>query len=71
MVQIRRPVLRLTPLRLAQTVAVVLFGAYLDLRLIRLSQSEMDQFRERTRLYGDWRARNARKPVEDNETLKE
>lgn len=57
----------------ARACAVAFFwvgvGFYLDVKYFRMGMEEMDTFRERTQLYGDWRARGMRKPLPDRETL--
>lgn len=65
---------RATPRRLAWTAIVVSFAFYLDTKYFSLMQSELTQFQEKSRLYGDWRARNARKPASkavDHEVLQQ
>lgn len=44
-------------------ISLVLFGIYLDYRWTKLSQSEMNLFHGKTRLYGDWRSRYPAKKI--------
>lgn len=71
MVMIQPKFQRMTYKKLAGLVLGLAGAFLLDVKYFSMCQGEMDTFMEKSRLWGNWRERNARKPVTDTETMKE